>query len=83
MWAAYELQLRGHGALRLNHPLLGELTLPYEMFPLRDNTDQSLITYHAEPGSAAAGTLRPLASWAGAPSTSGGRGSILRRCRTP
>lgn len=63
LWAAYELQRKPHGSLRLNHPLVGELTLPYEIFPLPDDSDQVLITYYPEPGSASADALRLLATW--------------------
>jgi transcriptional regulator with XRE-family HTH domain len=63
LWAAYAVQQKNHGTLRLNHPLVGELTVAYEFFPLPDDPAQSLITYHAEPGSASADALRLLASW--------------------
>lgn len=63
LWAAHEMKQKSHGALRLDHPLVGELTLWYEIFPLIDDTDQGLITYHAEPGSTSADALRLLASW--------------------
>jgi transcriptional regulator with XRE-family HTH domain len=63
LWAAYEVRRRTHGRLRLQHPLVGELTLAYETFPLPDDPDLALITYHAEPDSASAEALRLLASW--------------------
>ncbi|MEU6481926.1 helix-turn-helix transcriptional regulator [Streptomyces sp. NPDC047017] len=63
LWAAHEVREKGHGVKRLRHPLAGELTLRYETFKLADDADQSLIVYHAEPGSASADALRLLASW--------------------
>lgn len=48
---------------RLRHPLVGELTLSYETLKLSDDPEQSLITYHAEPGSPSAEALQLLASW--------------------
>jgi transcriptional regulator with XRE-family HTH domain len=63
LWAAYEVRRKSHGTFRLNHPLVGELTLSYETFPVPDDPDLSLFTYHAEPGSASADGLRMLASW--------------------
>ncbi|MDP4511502.1 helix-turn-helix transcriptional regulator [Nonomuraea turcica] len=63
LWAAHEVRRKSHGVLRMNHPLVGELTLSYEMFPLPDNPDQVLVAYHAEPGSESATALRLLASW--------------------
>ncbi|TDC84007.1 XRE family transcriptional regulator [Micromonospora sp. KC606] len=69
MWATYELRLKDPGPLRLNHPLVGELTLSYEVFSFRADPDQTLITYHAEPGSASASALRMLANWGTAATT--------------
>jgi len=63
LWALYEVKARNHGTLRIRHPLVGELTLAYESFPLPDDPDLSMITYHAEPGSPSAEALRLLASW--------------------
>ncbi|WP_188195680.1 helix-turn-helix domain-containing protein [Nonomuraea sp. SYSU D8015] len=62
-WTAHEVRRKSHGVLRFNHPLVGELTLSYETFPLLDDPDQTLVTYHAEPGSESATALRLLASW--------------------
>jgi len=63
LWAAYEVRGKNHGALRFKHPLVGELTLSYETFPVADDADLSLIVYHAEPGSSSADALHLLASW--------------------
>ncbi|MFI7452895.1 hypothetical protein ACIBQX_35800 [Nonomuraea sp. NPDC049714] len=51
--------------MRMTHPLAGALTLRYETFTLPGDQEQSLATYHAEPGSApAAGKDRSSASMA-------------------
>ncbi|MFE3644086.1 helix-turn-helix transcriptional regulator [Streptomyces sp. NPDC059169] len=63
MWADHTVADKKHGTKRLQHPLVGELTLAYETFQLPDNPDQHLITYHAEPLSPSADALRLLASW--------------------
>ncbi|MER6087341.1 helix-turn-helix domain-containing protein [Streptomyces bluensis] len=63
LWATHDVKEKGHGVKRLRHPLVGELTLSYETFRLPDDSEQSLITYHAEPGSPSADALRLLASW--------------------
>lgn len=63
LWAAHTVQDKGHGAKRLHHPLVGEMTLSYETLSLPDDHDQSLVTYHAEPGSRSADSLRLLAGW--------------------
>ncbi|WP_172383430.1 helix-turn-helix domain-containing protein [Streptomyces sp. MNP-20] len=63
LWAAHDVREKGHGVKQLRHPLVGRLTLSYETMRLTDDTEQSLITYHAEPGSPSAEALRLLASW--------------------
>jgi transcriptional regulator with XRE-family HTH domain len=63
LWAAHEVRRKSHGLLRMNHPLVGELALSYETFPMPDDPDQVLVTYHPEPGSESATALRLLASW--------------------
>ncbi|MEV5885533.1 helix-turn-helix transcriptional regulator [Streptomyces sp. NPDC052020] len=63
LWAAHDVKEKTHGEKRLRHPLVGEVTLYFETFRPADDGEQSLITYHAEPGSASADALRLLASW--------------------
>ncbi|MEV7035302.1 helix-turn-helix transcriptional regulator [Streptomyces sp. NPDC093272] len=63
LWATHDVKEKSHGLKRLHHPLVGELSLSYESFRMPDDPDQSLVTYHAEPGSASAQALRLLASW--------------------
>ncbi|MFJ8030702.1 helix-turn-helix domain-containing protein [Streptomyces sp. NPDC096032] len=63
LWATHDVKEKSHGVKRLRHPLVGELSLHFESFRLPDDTDQSLVTYHAEPGSGSAESLRLLASW--------------------
>lgn len=63
LWAAYEVRAKDHGTLRFQHPLVGELALAYETFPVAGDPYLTLITYHAEPGSSSADALRLLANW--------------------
>ncbi|MFE3457050.1 helix-turn-helix transcriptional regulator [Nocardiopsis aegyptia] len=63
MWAGHEVHRKAHGVLRMNHPLVGELSLSYETFPLADDSDQALVTYHAESDSESDAALRLLSSW--------------------
>ncbi|WP_405467944.1 helix-turn-helix domain-containing protein [Streptomyces canus] len=51
LWAGHHARRRGHGVQRLRHPVLGELTLSFEAMGLHGDPDQTLVTYHAEPGS--------------------------------
>lgn len=63
LWATHDVKEKTYGVKRLRHPLVGDLALHYESFRLSDDSEQVLITYHAEPGSASAEALRLLASW--------------------
>ncbi|WP_433337377.1 helix-turn-helix domain-containing protein [Spirillospora sp. CA-294931] len=63
LWARHDVREKSHGVKHLRHPLVGELTLSFESFKLPGDLDQSLITYHAEPGSPSAEGLRLLGSW--------------------
>jgi transcriptional regulator with XRE-family HTH domain len=63
LWARHDVKEKAHGVKLLRHPLVGELTLSFETFRLGDDPEQSLVTYHAEPGSPSADALRLLASW--------------------
>ncbi|MPY61102.1 helix-turn-helix domain-containing protein [Streptomyces spongiae] len=79
LWATHDVKEKGHGVKRLRHPLVGELTLSFETFRLPDDGEQSLITYHAEPGSPSADALRLLASWGTDAQASGRSASALGR----
>ncbi|MCA1218242.1 helix-turn-helix transcriptional regulator [Streptomyces sp. 8L] len=63
LWAAHDVKKKTHGTMPLTHPLVGPLTLRYETLTLPGDQDQSLTTYHAEPGSPSEQALRLLASW--------------------
>ncbi|MBY8888195.1 helix-turn-helix transcriptional regulator [Streptomyces sp. PTM05] len=63
LWATHDVKEKSHGVKHLHHTLVGALALHFESFRMTDGTDQSLITYHAEPGSPSADSLRLLGSW--------------------
>ncbi|MFJ3233501.1 helix-turn-helix domain-containing protein [Streptomyces sp. NPDC086787] len=63
LWATHDVKEKTFGVKRLRHPLVGELSLNFESFRMTGDNDQSLVTYHAEPGSPSADGLRLLASW--------------------
>ncbi|MCX4527733.1 helix-turn-helix transcriptional regulator [Streptomyces sp. NBC_01551] len=76
LWAAHTLaDNKTRGVMRLRHPLVGELNLDFETLALPDSSAQSLVAFHAPPGSPSADALRLLASWsaptAGPASTAG------------
>ncbi|MBG6088498.1 helix-turn-helix domain-containing protein [Actinomadura viridis] len=66
LWARHDVRENNHGTTRLDHPLLGGLTLSFETFRLPDDHEQSLTVHHAPPGSESAEKLRLLA---GTPAT--------------
>jgi transcriptional regulator with XRE-family HTH domain len=74
LWATHDVKEKSHGVKRMQHPLVGRLELSFETFRLIDDQEQSVITYHAEPGSPSAEALRLLASW-GTDATRAGTGT--------
>jgi hypothetical protein len=51
------------GTKRLQHPLVGDLTVAYESLELPADPSLTLVTYSAEPGSASEAALQELARW--------------------
>lgn len=62
-WAAHNVRIHTTGAKRLHHPVVGDLDLPFETFPLGTDPSQLLLTYTAEPASRSQEALNLLASW--------------------
>ncbi|TCN36719.1 helix-turn-helix protein [Kribbella orskensis] len=62
-WAAHNVRIHTTGIKLLHHPVVGDLDLPFESFPLASDPSQSLLTYTAEPGSPSQDALNLLASW--------------------
>jgi MmyB-like transcription regulator ligand binding domain len=63
-WAAHDVKIHTTGVKLIHHPVVGELDLSFESFPLAADPSQSLPVYTAEPGSPSQDALRLLASWA-------------------
>jgi len=63
-WAAHDVRIHTSGVKLLHHPVVGDLDLPFESFPLPADPGQSLLTYTPEPGSPTQDALDLLASWA-------------------
>ncbi len=63
-WAAHDVHIHATGIKLIHHPVVGDLDLPYESFPLTADLSQSLLTYTPEPGSPSHDALSLLASWA-------------------
>uniref|UniRef100_A0AAU2AI62 Helix-turn-helix transcriptional regulator n=1 Tax=Streptomyces sp. NBC_00093 TaxID=2975649 RepID=A0AAU2AI62_9ACTN len=63
-WAAHNVRIHTTGLKRFHHPVVGDLDLPFETFPLGADPGQFLLTYTAEPASRSQDALNLLASWA-------------------
>jgi transcriptional regulator with XRE-family HTH domain len=64
LWGAHDVREHRTGLKSIHHPVVGDLDLWYESFPLALDLSQSLLTYTAEPGSPTQEALNILASWA-------------------
>ncbi|MDT7805997.1 MAG: hypothetical protein QOI78_9430 [Actinomycetota bacterium] len=65
-WAAHNVRIHTTGVKLLHHPIVGDLDLPFETFPLGGVTSQGVLAYTAEPDSPSQDALNLLASWAAA-----------------
>ena len=63
-WADHNVRLHQTGAKRFNHPVVGELTLTFEMMELAADPGLNLLTFTAEAGSKSDEALNLLGSWA-------------------
>ena len=50
-WAAHNVRIHQTGAKHVHHPVVGDLSLTFEMMELRADTGLTILTYTAEPGS--------------------------------
>jgi hypothetical protein len=66
-WAAHDLDYYRSGVQPFHHPLVGDLTLDYDVLELPADPGQSIVAYSAEPGSPAREALDLLASWTATP----------------
>jgi transcriptional regulator with XRE-family HTH domain len=64
LWARHDSHPKRSGTIQMEHPQVGPLKLSYEKLPIPDTDGQTLIAYHAEPGSASAQALALLATTA-------------------
>ena len=63
-WAAHNVVLHRAGAKQFHHPVVGDLSLAYEVMELSADTGLTLTAYSPEPGSPSADGIALLASWA-------------------
>ena len=62
-WASHDVQFHRTGSKQLHHPLVGDLTLTFEMLELTADPGLALLTYSAEPSSVSEQRLGELARW--------------------
>jgi hypothetical protein len=62
-WARHDVWFHRTGTKRLHHPLVGDLTLAYEVLELPADPGLLLAVSSADAGSASEGGLRELARW--------------------
>ncbi|MFF1736853.1 helix-turn-helix transcriptional regulator [Streptomyces sp. NPDC058247] len=62
-WATNDVRTPRAGAKTFRHPLIGEVTLPYETLRIDAVSSQILSVYTPEPGTPEADAIRLLASW--------------------
>jgi transcriptional regulator with XRE-family HTH domain len=70
-WAAHNVVLHRAGAKKFHHPVVGALTLAYEVMELSADTGLTLTAYSPEPNSPSLDGLTLLASWAATQDQSG------------
>jgi hypothetical protein len=63
-WAAHNVRAHQTGAKRYHHPVVGDLTLTYEILELAADPGLVLLALSAEPGTPSRDALNLLASWA-------------------
>jgi MmyB-like transcription regulator ligand binding domain len=61
--AAHNVRLHQTRAKHVHHPIVGDLSLTFEMLELRADPGLTILTYTAEPGSKSEEALNLLASW--------------------
>ena len=62
-WAGGDVRAHRGGTKTFRHPLIGEITLPFENLHVDAATGQVLTVFTPRPGSSEADAIRLLASW--------------------
>jgi len=66
-WATHNVNIHRTGTKTIHHPLVGPITVAYEVLELPGDPGQRINVYTAEPSSPSQEALDLLASWATAP----------------
>ncbi len=62
-WGGHTVRIHASGSKRIIHPVVGELTVEYDVLALQSAPGLVITTYLTEPGSASADALAMLRSW--------------------
>jgi transcriptional regulator with XRE-family HTH domain len=62
-WGGHTVRIHTSGTKRINHPVVGELAVGYDVLALHSTPGLNLTTYLPEPGSPSADALAMLQSW--------------------
>jgi hypothetical protein len=63
-WAAHDVRLHRAGPKQFHHPVVGDLSLAYEVMELSADAGLTLTAYSPEPDSPSQDGVALLASWA-------------------
>ena len=63
-WATHNVRLHRSGAKRFHHPVVGDVSLAFEVMELSADTGLTLTAFTAEPNSPSQDSVALLASWA-------------------
>jgi transcription regulator MmyB-like protein len=66
-WAAHNVHQHKSGSKRIHLPVVGDLTLDFEVMELIADPGLTFITFSAEPGSPSHDALQLLSIWAATP----------------
>jgi MmyB-like transcription regulator ligand binding domain len=66
-WAAHNVRFHDTGGKDYHHPVVGDLSLTYNLMELAADPGQALTVWTAEPGTRSAEALSLLGSWAATP----------------
>jgi transcriptional regulator with XRE-family HTH domain len=62
-WGGHTVRIHTSGTKRINHPIVGELAVGYDVLGLQSTPGLSITTYLPEPGSPSADAMAMLQSW--------------------
>lgn len=68
-WGGHTVRTHTSGTKRINHPIVGEMTLIYDSLAVLSTPGLGLTTYITEPGTPSADALNLLRSWIAQPAT--------------